>query len=244
MVVQVKQKRGQPRPPRPLRFSLLGDGLLERTRSTTFGLLGMIAAVGLGMIAVALPGGWPLVAGSPVPRAPVLHESVGDATALGPKAVPDAVHRPSARSQRSAVSHRAGSRHGGGAPAATAPVASTELVSSPATPVESPSGTHHNGGSHRTPAPGSQPPAASQPQSQQTPSAAQPATQPSHVPATPSSPAPAEPSQPEATASESPPVQSYTPSWSNGEGHAWGREDGDHGDDRGHGHDSTGPTGD
>jgi hypothetical protein len=236
MAVEVRSKPAQPRPRRRSRFSLLGDGLLERTRSTILGLLGMIAAVGLGVIAVALPGDWPLVAGSPVPRAPVPRQSIGGAIALGAgQAPPGRVHRPSARSQRAAAPRGAEPRHPGGGRAA-APVA-TERVSSPATPVASPppSSGHRGGGSHGAPAPAGQPEPASRPHAQQTQTATQPAAEPSPAPATPSSPGPAEaaePPQPEAPAPEATASESNVPSWSKGQGHAYGREDQDHGHGR------------
>lgn len=58
--------------------SLLGNGLLERARSTTLALLGLTAAVGLGFIFLALNQDWPLIAGAPIPGAS--HQAVGKAT--------------------------------------------------------------------------------------------------------------------------------------------------------------------
>ncbi|HXV04613.1 MAG TPA: hypothetical protein VFP23_01760, partial [Solirubrobacterales bacterium] len=61
MAVQVLHKRGQPWSQRVAsRPSLLGDGLLERARSTSFAMLGLTAAVGLGLVALALNQSWPL----------------------------------------------------------------------------------------------------------------------------------------------------------------------------------------
>ncbi len=238
MLVQVHHKREQRRLRSSARFSVLGDGLLERARSTTFALLGAVAAVGLAMIAVALQEDWPLIAGSPVPRAPALHASVGRATALGARAAARVAHDGSARRRRKLAAHSDGPASTGGAPVASAPATPAELVASPGTPVESQGGGADGGGSHGTPEPHGQAP--SSPQSQQAPSSPAPTAQPSPAPTPPSSPAPAETPPPEATASEAPPVESYTPSWSNGEGHAYGRED----DDHGHGHDAGGRAGD
>lgn len=53
---------------RKLRLSLAGDSFLERARSTTFALLGMIAAVGLVMVSLALHQEWPVLGGSPIPH--------------------------------------------------------------------------------------------------------------------------------------------------------------------------------
>ncbi len=60
--------------------SVLGDGLLERTRSTSLALLGPTAAIGLAMVALALNQGWPLIAGAPIPGFGSGHQAVGDAT--------------------------------------------------------------------------------------------------------------------------------------------------------------------
>jgi hypothetical protein len=51
-------------------MSLLGDGLFERARSTSFALLGLAAAVGFAAIAIAVNQDWPLIADSPIPAAP------------------------------------------------------------------------------------------------------------------------------------------------------------------------------
>jgi hypothetical protein len=74
----VFSKRRQ-RPLRPVRASVLGDGLLERTRSTSLALLGLTAAVGLAMVALALNQGWPLIAGAPIPGFGSERQAVGDA---------------------------------------------------------------------------------------------------------------------------------------------------------------------
>lgn len=64
------------------RASVLGDGLLERTRSTSLALLGATAAIGLAMIALALNQGWPLIAGAPIPGLGSGHQAVGKAAVV------------------------------------------------------------------------------------------------------------------------------------------------------------------
>jgi hypothetical protein len=82
----------QPRQ-RPLRStaraSVLGDGLLERIRSTSLALLGLTAAIGLAMVALALNQGWPLVASSPIPGFGSRHQAVGDAAVVPTAKVQD-----------------------------------------------------------------------------------------------------------------------------------------------------------
>jgi hypothetical protein len=65
------------------RPSLLGSGLLVRVRSTTLGLLGLTAAVGLGMVALGLNQSWPLLAGGPIPKLPGKGEPRPDRTNSG-----------------------------------------------------------------------------------------------------------------------------------------------------------------
>jgi hypothetical protein len=220
MGVEVLQRKRQPGP--GARFSLFGDGLLERTRSTMLALLGLTAAVGLALTAVVMQADWPLIAGSPIPRAPVVHESIGGATALaGGKA--RATHGPAGIGRR-AASARGRSGGSAGAQKAPAPTAAAELVSSPAEPV---GGGGRESGSPGTPA--AHPPA-SQPAPGQAPSGAPAADRPSPSPPAkpPPTPSPPEPSPPEAVASEAPPAESNVPPWSNGKGHAYGRAE-DHG---------------
>jgi hypothetical protein len=64
--------------------SLAGTGLPERMRSTTFAVLGLVAAAGLALVAMfALPG-WPLLSPAPLPSGPVRDHTVGEAVALSP----------------------------------------------------------------------------------------------------------------------------------------------------------------
>ena len=61
--------------------SLAGTGLPERMRSTTFAVLGLVAAAGLALVAMfALPG-WPLLSPAPLPSGPA-RDTVGEAVAL------------------------------------------------------------------------------------------------------------------------------------------------------------------
>lgn len=220
MVEQVHWKRKHSGLRSKARFSVLGDGLLDRTRSTTFALLGMTAAVGLAMIAVALQGNWPLIEGSRVPRAPVLHESVGDAIALSGNRPRTVVRPASAGGKRPVALHERQTPVPAGPPAVPPAAPPVELVSSPAAPVGRQGG--HGNGSHGSPTPQEQAPP--QPAQAQAPSGGAPTTQPS------TSPTPEPISPPEAIASEAPPVESNVPPWSNGQGHAYGRDD-----DEGHG---------
>jgi hypothetical protein len=65
--------------------SVLGDGLLERARSTGFALLGLTAAVCLGLVAFISHQGWPDILGGPIPRPPAEHQAVHERTiAAGP----------------------------------------------------------------------------------------------------------------------------------------------------------------
>jgi len=59
--------------------SFAGDGLPERMRSTTFALLGLTAAGGLGLVAIFAQPGFTLLTPAPLPAEPSLSESVGGA---------------------------------------------------------------------------------------------------------------------------------------------------------------------
>lgn len=50
--------------------ALVGNGMLIRLRSTTIGILGLVAAVGLGLVGIVSQQGWPGVLGGPLPQAP------------------------------------------------------------------------------------------------------------------------------------------------------------------------------
>ena len=62
--------------------SLAGDGLLVRLRSTSIGLLGLVTAVGLGLIAFIAQLGWPGVFNAPIPGSPHEAGTVHNAVAL------------------------------------------------------------------------------------------------------------------------------------------------------------------
>jgi hypothetical protein len=58
--------------------NIAGAGLQERLRSTIFALLGLVTAVGLGLVGIAFNQGWPDFVGSPIPE--VRTERVGEAS--------------------------------------------------------------------------------------------------------------------------------------------------------------------
>jgi hypothetical protein len=62
--------------------SIAGTGLSERMRSTTFALLGLAAAAGLGLVAIFAQPGWPLLSPAPPPTIPA-QGPVANAVALG-----------------------------------------------------------------------------------------------------------------------------------------------------------------
>jgi hypothetical protein len=67
MPAQVLSKRGKALLRQSGKISLAGDGLLERMRSTAFALLGITAALALGLVAIAAQQGWPDLPFSPLP---------------------------------------------------------------------------------------------------------------------------------------------------------------------------------
>lgn len=217
MDVEVDQKRGKGRLQSIAHATLLGDGMLERARATTLGLLGVAGAVGLAMLALVFNQGWPLVAGGPVPPLPPREQAVARARAVSPIArspgPADAGTRPHASGRDSG-----GPGQGPAAENASAHVPSSELVVVPATPAE-PRGDAPPSGRQGRPAP-AKPKATLAPPTQI--AAQPPASPPSAAPSTPPSvPAPAPEPAPPATVSEAP--ESSVPSWSNGKGHAYGR---------------------
>lgn len=230
----------------PARSTVLGGGLLERARSTTLALLGVTAAFGLCMVALALNQSWPLLADSPIPAAPAGDAAVDEATVVSRASR----HRAGARAGTADRPRQGGRRAGakvpgpGTAPAGSVAGGPSRLVVAPSTPVDS-------GGSGRADSP-----AAEKPEPSPAPAAKSPAPTPAPAPA-PSSAAPSAPSPPPTpepteapssgpTAAGAQPEESGPPSWSNGDGHAYGRsksEWGGHDDgwdgrghDRGHGH--------
>jgi len=210
----VQYKRGL----QQLRSSVLGDGLLERARAMSLALLGATAAVGLAIVALALNQGWPLVDGSGIPVAPPLHQHVGDATVAARSQPPARSRTADRRGSVGRSSGEAGSR-GSGPAQSPAPVPSSELVITPASPAPAPERKPKPQNEHK---PSQQSPARAEPDQQATPD--QPARSPAPQPEA-SGPAPEPPAatNPPATASGAP-EESNVPSWSNGKGHAYGRE--------------------
>jgi hypothetical protein len=101
--------------------SLAGDGLLVRLRSTSIGLLGLVAAVGLGLIAFISQLGWPGVFSQPIPGPPAGAGAVHDAIALTRPTpalgVSNATHALSRAAVRRAVHGHGGGRAPSGSPA-------------------------------------------------------------------------------------------------------------------------------
>lgn len=221
MDVAVRQKREHRSPPTAWVPRLLGVGLLERARSTTLALLGVTAAVGLGMVAVALNQSWPLIEGSPLPVSPE-PPAVGAAAVVAPpraKPVAPRSDRPSEPATADRNRPGTGAAEPDRAPAAVgpAPSGSAELVAGRPAPVE-PQGD----ASPDTPAPDPAPVAETP---SQPPPTEPPAPQPEPVPP------PASPSPPTATSTDQP-DESSVPPWSKGKGHAYGRSDYELDDDR------------
>jgi len=70
MDVEVASKLGQAVARAISPSTLVGDDMLIRLRSTTIGILGLVAAVGLGLVGFVSNQGWPGVFGGPLPQAP------------------------------------------------------------------------------------------------------------------------------------------------------------------------------
>lgn len=103
MAVAVDRKRSQPRS-RPQAFpSLLGDGMPERLRSTSIALLGIVAAVGLGTVALALQLGLPSVVSGPLPQPPPQRHAVAERVPVEEKAAAEATAEPVAESGASSL---------------------------------------------------------------------------------------------------------------------------------------------
>lgn len=244
MDVAVDSKRGQPRlRANRVAESVLGDGMLVRARAISLGLLGLTAAVGLAIVALAFNQGWPLIAGSSIPRIPPRHQDIAEATvaASGTSETGRRLERPAGRSAAGRSAGEGGAQAGSADSApGSSPAGSNEPVVSPSTPARS--GGGNGGASPKKKAPT---PAVQQPQTQSAP-ASSPASEQASAPS--ASPGATAPAAPTATVSEAP-DGGNTPSWSNGNGHAYGRSDswGGHGhdwdgadrdwgdDDRGHG---------
>lgn len=123
---------------RSARPSFAGTGLLERMRSTAFALLGITAAMALGLVALAAHQDWPLLPAAPIPGVPQPAE-LGEAriVAMGPElgAAREAVAEPASEG-------RVGGGHGAAAlpPRSSRVSGSRELTAAPpqASPEQAP----------------------------------------------------------------------------------------------------------
>src|SRR4029077_564849 len=207
MDVSVHYKRGQWRLRSATRASVLGDGLLERGRSTSLALLGLTAAVGLAMVALALNQGWPLIAGAPIPGFGDTHQAVGDATiaaeAKGSSGLGTALPSTAGR-QGPQASTRPARKGAGGtpAPAGSQAPGPEGIVVSHSTPASSPDDSSSGGGSPGGAAP-SPAPVAQQPASTPVPEPASSPAAPPPSPAPQPAPESAAPSQPTLVSDES-----------------------------------------
>ncbi len=182
-----------------VRASVLGDGLLVRTRSTVLALLGLTAAIGLAMVALALNQNWPLVAGAPIPGFGNQRQAVGDATVAArarTQGVRPAISAATGRTSPGVSSGKPGRPHGGTVALAKSQAPqSTDLVVAHPTPA-APAGGSPPEDAIPDPAPVAQQPA--------------PAPAAAAVPvsnSTPSSPSPVSQTTPEAPiASQTPPA--------------------------------------
>jgi hypothetical protein len=165
--------------------SLTGDGLLVRLRSAMIGMLGMVAAVGLGLVAVISQIGWPSVVSGPIPDGPAPAVVRNDAIAPPPLAL-----RGPRSAARARIAGRRGAANADGGPAPSLALATSHRAGpAPATPTPPAKPSPPSAG--QSPATGESPPAQVAP-----PATAQP-------PAKKEPPA-KEPSSPPATASDSP----------------------------------------
>lgn len=209
--------------------------MLDRARATSLALVGATAAVGLGIVALALNQGWPLLKDNAIPAAP--KQGLGSASVVSrpPGAAP---------ARTGAARRRGGGQVGGrfGAPTRSPATAETPsggeeaaaLVVSQEAPARSPGGAHPKA----PPTQGKAPEAKSQPAPSPTggsPGSAPPSSPPAGAPTSPPEAAPPAPTQPEAVISEAPPEESSVPPWSNGKGHAYGRSEEAHGNGSGEG---------
>jgi hypothetical protein len=216
------------------RPSLAGTGLTERMRSTTFALLGITAAAGLGMVAIFSQQGWPLLSPSPVPSAPMGQTAVHPAVTLGPAGTRAGIAGPARPASGSLFAAGASPAHRGAGSGAT--VGSRHQVGH--------GGSTGPGGVHPGESPGGhQPTPTPAPPSAEAPVAAAPAPAPTPAPATtPSS------SQASAAAVEPPKGHAYGHTGTQGEqaasegdgqppGHGYGHpESGDYGNGGSHGY--------
>jgi hypothetical protein len=216
MDVAVDQKRGKGRLQSIAHATLLGDGMLERARATTLGLLGAAGAVGLMMIALVFNQAWPLVAGGPVPPLPPREQAVARAQVVATTSAQRQAGAGAASRPRDDGGHGGGTELSRAPENDSTPAPSGELVVVPAAPVDRQGDAPPSGG-HASPAPAEPKPTPVQ-QTQTDASEQAPASPPPSAAAPPPAPA-----SPPATVSEAPPPESSVPPWSHGKGHAYGR---------------------
>jgi hypothetical protein len=138
---QVDSRVGQKRFWSVKRPSLAGTGLAERMRSTTFALLGLTAAAGLGLVAIFSQPGWPLLSPDPLPSSPRQGVDVGVpiANPQGPPATADGTRGGAGQAPSSAAAaptEGSGSRLAG----------SVRIVAPPNPPSSTGGGTPHSQG--------------------------------------------------------------------------------------------------
>lgn len=147
------------------RLSLAGDGLLERMRSTAFALLGIVAAMGLGLVAIIAQQEWSSLPDGPVPALYEGRRGLGNAEIVAPagfaadrrRAAADvAIGTAGAVKRKGADSAPSGLRH------AASPAAPSDPGGPEAAPQEPPSATPA-GPQPASPAPAPAPAAASAP---------------------------------------------------------------------------------
>lgn len=125
MVVEVAPRLGQAISRAFSLSNVVGDGMLVRLRSTTIGILGLVAAVGLGLVGFVSQQGWPEVASGPPPQLPGLeqNDSIAMPRSLAGRAVdsrPRSRRLTSTASPLSAVPQPSTGAGVGGVPAGTA----------------------------------------------------------------------------------------------------------------------------
>lgn len=197
MDVSVHYKRGKSWLFSGARKRILGDGILDRARATSLGLLGVTAALGLAMVALALNQNWPLIPGAPIPGFGDRQQAIGDASvAADAKASSNRTLQGSAGGQPPGAPARPAGKGAEGrpSPADSQPRIPESVVVSDSTPASSPV-DRSAGDASPTPAPAAQQPVA-------TPAPASPPTPVSGV---------SSPPQPPADSASAPPVQTPVP---------------------------------
>jgi hypothetical protein len=203
MANQMLSRRGKLLSRLPGAPSLAGRGLVERMRSTAFALLGVTAAMALGLVALASRQTWPDFPVGPIPTYEAKAGKVDSAVALAPSLA----QRDPARATLTAGRSTAPGTGVGGSKGSG--LSSSRQASSAPTPPD-PTGGYPGGESTTAPAPSppSQDPGPSPPRESAPP--------PAPVPASPPPPTPVATSQPGVL----PPVTSSSP----GKGHAYGKQ--------------------